>query len=105
MPYVGKDSHGRIHSISNSMDDKTNIFVEDEAILDALLNFQSPKIDALKSDLAMARVIEDVIDILVNKSVISINDLPQSVQLKLLTRKNLRQQGDLGAGQSELIEL
>jgi hypothetical protein len=53
----------------------------------------------------MIRVIDDLVNILLEKSIISINDLPQAVQIKLLTRKSLRTQGSLGVSASELIKL
>ena len=53
----------------------------------------------------MIRVIEDVIDVLISKSLINVNDLPQSVQLKLLARKSYRKNGTFGTDSSELIEL
>ena len=53
----------------------------------------------------MIRVIEDVIDILISKSLINVNDLPQSVQLKLLARKSYRKNGTFSTDGSELIQI
>jgi hypothetical protein len=53
----------------------------------------------------MARVVEDLIETLVTKSIISFVDLPQPVQLKLLKRKNLRDQGVFNTINNELINL
>ena len=53
----------------------------------------------------MVRVIEDLIDILVAKSIISLNEFPQPVQLKLLKRDSMRKGEGLGIGIDELIHL
>ncbi|PVZ30201.1 tryptophan synthase subunit beta [Pseudomonas sp. CC120222-01a] len=44
-----------------------------------------------QSDLDMIRVLEDLIDVLTTKGVISITDLPAGAQAKLLNRSNARQ--------------
>lgn len=43
-----------------------------------------------KSDLAFVRVLEDVINVLMDKGVISFTDLPEPAQQKLLERQSLR---------------
>jgi hypothetical protein len=43
-----------------------------------------------QSDADLIRVLEDVIDVLVDKNLMSVTDLPESAQLKLLYRKNTR---------------
>lgn len=43
-----------------------------------------------ESDLNLARVIEDVIQLLVRKNTIMFTELPPAVQLKLLNREKLR---------------
>ena len=42
------------------------------------------------SDLGLARVLEDLIDLLSQKGVIQFTDLPKAAQEKLLSRKDLR---------------
>lgn len=44
-----------------------------------------------KSDLDFVRVLEDVIDVLMDKGVISFTDLPEPAQRKLMERQSLRQ--------------
>jgi hypothetical protein len=47
--------------------------------------------DALsQSDTAIARVLEDLIDVLIDKGVIQFTDLPQAAQIKLMTRRQTR---------------
>ncbi|WP_178862499.1 hypothetical protein [Thiomicrorhabdus cannonii] len=43
-----------------------------------------------KLDLDMVRVIEDLIDVMINKELIRFTDLPQAVQNKLLFKKSIR---------------
>jgi hypothetical protein len=42
------------------------------------------------SDAAIARVLEDVIDVLINRGVIQFTDLPAAAQTKLLSRQQTR---------------
>ncbi len=44
------------------------------------------------SDMRLVRVLEDVIDLLIERGLIRFTDLPQSAQGKLLERKSLRAQ-------------
>ncbi|MFJ2976281.1 tryptophan synthase subunit beta [Kluyvera sp. NPDC087067] len=44
-----------------------------------------------QSDLEMVRVLEDLIEVLMSKGVISITDLPPAAQTKLLNRAQARQ--------------
>lgn len=79
---------------------------ESLALLAELGRFCGGQPAILAKDLQLIRVIEDLIDVLVRKGVISTNDLPEPVQLKLLERQALRQKGQFGLkGQSDLIEL
>ena len=50
------------------------------------------KIKALnESDTGLARVLEDVIDVLINRGVIQFTDLPEGAQVKLLERRQTRE--------------
>ncbi|WMC11223.1 tryptophan synthase subunit beta like protein [Oceanimonas pelagia] len=44
------------------------------------------------SDLALVRVLEDLIDVLIDKNLIQFTDLPPMAQQKLLSRQGLRRQ-------------
>ena len=51
----------------------------------------SSSVDALsQSDAAIARVLEDLIDVLINRGVIQFTDLPEAAQNKLMTRRQTR---------------
>lgn len=55
-----------------------------------------PSIDAAhaellsQSDTAIARVLEDLVDVLITRGVIQFTDLPEAAQAKLLTRRQTR---------------
>lgn len=106
MPYVKRNAQGEIVSISL---DKNNECIEaispdSPELMHAIQNFSGVSPGILDSDLSFIRVIEDLVDVLIAKSVISINDLPPAVQMKLLKRKSLRSQGGFKTG-DELIKL
>jgi len=109
MTYVERDISGKIIGISDKANENCQemIKADSKELAVAVLQLTGLKlnIDSLASDLEMIRVIEDLIDVLTEKSIISINDLPPAVQLKILTRKSLRNQGSLGIGSSELIKI
>lgn len=54
--------------------------------------FKSIFSEWLESDLALARVLEDLIDILIEKNVLVFTDFPEAAQRKLLQRRGLRSQ-------------
>lgn len=57
----------------------------------AFLKLLSPRNAALlESDLSLIRALEDLIDVLIQKDVLRLTDLPVSVQTKLLSRRRLR---------------
>ncbi|XZG71203.1 hypothetical protein ACTSKR_04855 [Chitinibacteraceae bacterium HSL-7] len=91
MPYAQRDAQGRL------------IAVHDEARADAreFIPAASPEVTALLGsrpadaafndlDLEFVRVIEDVIDVLIDKNLITLTDLPPQAQAKLLARQRLR---------------
>ena len=92
MPFVKRDSVGRIIAASNA---STNEASEELAV-------DSPELRAFieelagekgifeSSDMKMIRAIEDVIDLLISKNVICITDLPAVVQSRLMERRSLR---------------
>ena len=48
----------------------------------------------IASDLEMARVLEDVIDLLIDQQIIRITDLPRPAQQKLNLRQQMRRKSD-----------
>jgi len=97
MPFVKRDSDGRI---VNATREPTDDVAEEVAIDDpALRAFLAENvIDALAmrewvmSDLSLARVFEDLVEVLIEKNVIRITDLPAPAQRKLTNRRGLRKE-------------
>jgi hypothetical protein len=97
MFYVKKDDIGNIVAFNTH---KTKECTEP-------LNFdQEPNLNSsLKSDLSMIRVLEDLVQTLVKKSIINITDLPKEAQKKLTDRKKLRETGSLKNNNHGLIKI
>jgi hypothetical protein len=92
MPYIKRNSSGRI----------TGILDRPESGSDEALDIENPEVRAylelarnelLSSDTETIRVIEDLVDLLVEKKLIVFTDLPRAAQKKLSERQRMR--GDL----------
>lgn len=107
MPYINRDTQGQIVAVSleQSLECAEWVEADNEEFKLALLVLSGGTLESIHSDLAMVRVIEDLIEILTVKSIISLTEFPQAVQLKLLARRNLRKKGDWGMSANELIRL
>ena len=107
MPYIKRGKDGSIQALSFTKSDECNELLDNEGevikVISSLLNNKG--LETITSDLAMVRVIEDLIGVLVARSLISISDFPQKVQLKLLARDSLRKSGNLSIGSTDLIKL
>jgi len=98
--YAKKNSDGRIVALSRDPDDHTDpawsILPNDAPeVLDFIeeLVGKGEAGDAMRdSDLSFVRVLEDVIDLLIERSVIRFTDLPLPAQTKLLQRRSHRNQ-------------
>jgi len=91
MRYVARDGAGQVVAVSLVQD-----VVHPEALAEdapELASFarglpqQGPLAD---SDLRLVRVLEDLIDLLIDKEVIRFTDLPAPAQEKLMERRSLR---------------
>lgn len=94
MPFVSRNEQGAITGVFNK---PTPIAQErldlDDAELRRYLESDQPDEarDALaSSDREMARVVEDLIEVLIAKNVINFTDFPTEAQRKMLRRRNLR---------------
>lgn len=94
--YVKRNSDGEIIAISNSKQSpfSEQIEADDPEALEFLRSLQTETSRELKqlrlSDTDLARVVEDVINLLTDKGVIQFTELPEAAQDKLLERKSLR---------------
>ncbi len=95
MPFVIRDANGAITGIYNQAVEGGEEVAVDDPALQAFIQATAPldqeKADEwLRSDLAMTRVMEDLIDILMEKNVVNITDFPDGAQRKLITRRGKR---------------
>lgn len=95
--YVRRDAQGRIVAVSESAHtDHDESLPHDAAEVQAFFGSMNPdesgtgQDQLANSDLRMVRVLEDLIDLLVDKAVIRFTDLPEAAQSKLLARRNMR---------------
>ena len=97
MPYARRDASGRV--IALALEPETG----DEEMLDVghpdVVAFlrggaadQAPGARLSSMDMDLVRVMEDLIEILVQRRVLMFTDLPQAAQRKLLERRRLREQ-------------
>lgn len=93
--YIKRNQEGAIIAISQIAAKDISEYVGDESnelhlYLQSLKPTQVATLE--QSDQAMARVLEDVINLLVDQGTIRFTDLPQAAQTKLLSRRELRGQ-------------
>lgn len=94
MTYVMRNVSGQIVAIlSENIDGAEEVGIHDSELKEFLTR-ETPEEIAQKelreSDMSLIRVIEDLIDVLINNEAISFNDFPEPVQHKLLGRRGLR---------------
>lgn len=97
MPYARRDAAGQITSLHREPGaDAAEFLPEDHAEVRAFLSggeagdeVASERFARLDAD--FVRVLEDVIDALINRNLINITDLPAEAQAKLFARKSFRE--------------
>ncbi len=96
MPYVSRDPEGRIQTVSLTQQEGMQWLEPRDP---DLLRFFSENLDAenplshlLNSDMDLSRVLEDLIDLLVQRGIINFTELPEAAQKKLLGRRSAREQ-------------
>ncbi len=97
MPYVKRDADGKIASVYQTAVEgaEEQITADDEELREFLAEGDPDAIakrEFLESDLGLARVLEDLIDLLIEKGVFMFTDLPPAAQQKLLGRRGLRKE-------------
>ncbi len=96
MHFIERDAEGRIVRIEIvEFDGMTERSEEPTAEITEWLKVNSLRTATIQqlqqSDLNMVRVLEDLIEVLMSKGIISITDLPPAAQNKLLNRAQARQ--------------
>ena len=93
--YVQRDADGRLSRVdAKAFEGHTETLPGDHVEVQHWLadDVVGNSLNQLKqSDLDMIRVLEDLIEVLTNKGVLSITDLPAGAQAKLLSRSSARQ--------------
>lgn len=92
MLYIKRDDEGRIELLSREPSaDCTEEIDPDTGEVMAFLSGQSEHAASfIASDLAFVRVMEDILEVLMSKGVISFTDLPTAAQQKVMARQSLR---------------
>ncbi|MFP8965962.1 tryptophan synthase subunit beta like protein [Pokkaliibacter sp. CJK22405] len=94
MPYIKRDEGGKIAAIFAQPEEqaKEQLAADDPELLAFLHQDDShSKAYMRQSDVELQRVLEDVIDLLIDKGVLMFTDLPAQAQRKLVGRKRVRQ--------------
>ena len=91
MPYVVRNPAGEIAAVSDAPDDvHVELVPGDDPELRLFLHRLSSTPGLADTDLQLVRVLEDLIDLLVERSVIRFTDLPPAAQEKLSARRSAR---------------
>ena len=92
--YAKKDVQGKVIGLSLEMTEGAEIANPDDPAVKAFLTTANPDMKAgtqlRSSDSDSVRIIEDLVDTLIERSVIRFTDLPSAAQERLLERKMLR---------------
>ena len=97
MPFVKRNADGNIVAVYAKavQDGLEELNAEDPLLLEFLAEGDpdaAAKKDMIESDLGLARVLEDLIDLLIEKGTFRFTDLPDAAQRKLLARRGLRKE-------------
>ncbi len=96
MPFVRRNADGKIDAVFQTAENgaEEEIAIDHPELRAFLVEVEAHQVEDewLKADLSLARVIEDLIGVLIDKGVISFTDLPHHAQEKLIQRKGLRQE-------------
>jgi hypothetical protein len=89
MTYIQRHADGRIKALfAEAGPDHLEMLAPDDPAIAAFLG-RPPDFEAIDAD--FIRVIEDVIDALMDRGLLRLTDLPADAQRKLLTRKGARE--------------
>ncbi len=99
MPFVHKDAQGKILAVyTEPVKGAHEVAPNDpglKAFIQANIPSTEPTDDWAQSDLGLVRVIEDLIEVLIDKKLIMFTDFPEGAQRRLLDRRGLRKEFDL----------
>ncbi len=98
MLYTKRNTSGEILMLSKEPTSECNETVAPDSpeVLAFLADQPESSANFIASDLAFVRVVEDILEVLLNKGVITFTDLPEAAQAKVMERKSLRSKNDVG---------
>ncbi len=92
MPYVIRDAHGRIITVNlESAAGMEEVPLNSPELMEFMHQAGLEQGSLQESDMRLVRVLEDLIDLLIDRDVIRFTDLPLPAQEKLMERRSLRQ--------------
>ena len=101
MPYIQRDTDGKIAGVSETQSGNMLEWVDEGSrelsafLLDRVLGKETANPQTVRalseSDLTMIRVVEDVVDLLIEQNLLRFTDLPAPAQEKLMQRRTLRE--------------
>lgn len=97
MPYIQRKHDGGIAAISATQSDAFHDWIEPDS--PELKNYLSQRTGTMptvenaleESDHALVRVVDDLVNALIEKNLMRFTDLPEAAQKKLMDRQSLRQ--------------
>jgi len=96
MPYVKRDEQGQIITLNlEPREGFTELPASSPELLEFMNKIGLEQSTLQQSDMRLVRVLEDLIDLLIDRDVIRFTDLPLPAQEKLMERRSIRQ--SLGA--------
>lgn len=92
MPYVMRDEAGQITTVNlEPSEGFTELPASSPELLDFMHRMGLEHSTLQQSDMRLVRVLEDLIDLLIDRDVIRFTDLPVPAQEKLMERRSMRQ--------------
>lgn len=92
MPYVKRDEKGRIVAVDLQPGaGLSELPAGSPELLEFMRSLELEQGSLQQSDMRLVRVLEDLIDLLIERDLIRFTDLPLPAQEKLLERRSLRQ--------------
>lgn len=99
MPYVQRDASGRVSAIfQKPQENAGELLPDDHPDIQSFFGGILPQIGQgngtlylTETDIGLIRVIEDLIDVLIDKNILMFTDLPVEAREKILFRKSTRE--------------
>lgn len=92
MPYVQRNDAGRIIAASTeALDGFELVSSESPEFIEFGRGLSQVRAQLHESDLEVIRVLDDLVNVLVQKNLIRFTDLPEAAQQKLMERRGLRE--------------